>query len=458
MHNALSYNSKVNNIATDVNCITPGMIYVDINHKSKADFFEVFRKGASLIVTDRNIFDNSLPIIVVKDIEWAYLRLLNSLHDNILNKINFIAIYGGNQGDLIANILNTLFKKCSFNNSQLTYNAKHFNTQAICNTDIERFFYHIMDCFDSGIKIIPLSMDFDKCSDPMQAFISDNTDCLIIENSTYLDFIMKGSEDVKKPLIINIDKSHNLTIIKDKTEDFVITYGLGKKASVTATSIGYGECTSFNYCLQRSFYSRSKKAIEPFETPLSIRGLGINRVYSALAAISCALYYDMDIKNIKESLMEYSENGRNLLIKRYDKFALIDNFCIDYLGIKETLETVQLLDYQNLYLLVSYNLFSKIQNESVAVGNLLELVVSANVKQIIISDFTDENNNKLNFELVMVKTRQNNIDLKLVGNPANAVTLILNNINKKDALLILGGEEFNATKTIVDLLLTEEIS
>lgn len=456
MHKVLPYNFGVNSITTDINCITPGMIYVDINHKSLDDFFVVFQNGASLIITDSSFFDNNLPIVKVKNVEWAYFNLLNILYENILNKVSFIAVYGGSQGNIIVNILNTIFKKCCFSINQSDCNTTFFNAQAKLNSGFECFFHHIIDCFIHGINTIPVSMDFDSGDNPLKGFISGNIDCLILENGPYLDIIDKSCEAVKKPIITNIDKPNNLALI-NKNEDFIITYGLSKKASVTATSIDYGEYTNFNYCLQRSFMSKTHKVLEPFETPLSIRGLGINRIYSALAAISCALYYDMDMKHIEESLMEYSEKGRNLLIKGYEKFTLIDNFCIDYSGVKETFEMVQLLDYQSLYMLISYKLFSKIQSEPEIARNFLELIMSANVKEIVISDFALGCDKDLNFKIVMEVSKQNNIDLKMVSGLANAITHILNNIDKKDALLILGGKEFNTSKIITELLLAEEI-
>lgn len=456
MHKDLPYNFKVNNVATDINCITPGMIYVDIGHKNRDDFYIAFQKGASLIITDGSISDSSLPIVKVEDVEWAYLRLLNILYENLLDKVSFISIYGGSQGNIVANILGTIFKKYRFNGNLAGSYTLSFGEGAIFNWDIEGFFNYTMDCFINGINIIPISMEFVSKSSSLQEFISRNTDCLIIENCPSLDF--KGNVKTEKPLIINIDKPLNLEMIKDETSDFIITYGLSKKASVTATSIDYGEYTNFNYCLQRNFFSKTQKMIEPFETPLSIRGLGINRIYSALAAVSCALYYDMDMKLIKKSLMEYSEKGRNLLIKGYDKFTLIDNFCTDYSGVKETFEMIQLLDYQSLHLLVSQNLINKIQSEPKMADNLLELIMNSNVKEVIISDYIESFNNESICQATIKTAKQNNINIKTVSGLANAITYILSIINKNDALLILGGKEFNTSKTIVELLITEEIS
>ncbi len=457
MHKALPYSFKTNNVCTDIDSIIPGMIYVDMNRKNNENFYTAFQKGASLIITDSDIIETGLPVIKVKDVEWAYLKLLDILNGNILDEIHFIAIYGGNQGNIVANILGSIFKKCYFSNDRIgsLFDISLFTSQTMYNFYIEGLFHYIMDCYMHNIKTIPLSMGINNYS--LVPIICQNINCIIIDNYSPQGLIKEESFTAVKPIIINVDKPYGLGMINDKMDNFIITYGFNKKASVTATSINYGECTDFNYCLQRSFLTKSGNIVEPFETPLSIKGLGVNKLYAALASISCALYYDVDMGFIKDSLMDYSEKGRNLSVKEYDNFILIDNYCNDFSDLKETLDMVQLYDYQTLYLLISNNLVNQIQADQALIKTFFDSMMSSNVKEIVIANLTQITDNNTNFDNFIIQAKQLNISISEVIGLSNATIHILNTINSKDVLLLLGGKEFNSSKTIVDLLLTKEI-
>jgi UDP-N-acetylmuramate-alanine ligase len=43
----------------------------------------------------------------------------------------------------------------------------------------------------------------------------------------------------------------------------------------------------------------------------SFEGSGKPRIYNALAAITCGLYYDLDISDIKESIESYKGSARH---------------------------------------------------------------------------------------------------------------------------------------------------
>ena len=64
--------------------------------------------------------------------------------------------------------------------------------------------------------------------------------------------------------IINTDDPHGLELVRDNPKLLILTYGLGAKASITASSIDVNSLgTSYTYCLQRSFTSVMGSDVEP---------------------------------------------------------------------------------------------------------------------------------------------------------------------------------------------------
>ena len=225
------------------------------------------------------------------------------IYGNPIKKVSFIPIFGGNRGNIVAKILESVFKKWFLKVKQKN---ELLDFSDLCiplkyGFYVEDFFYYILNCIAHDITVIPIPYDSNIYS--LEPMIGSNSECAIIIESSFINDNNAFKAKNGKPLIINIDEPYALAMINGKNENIIITYGLSKKAAVTATSIDYGEYTCFNYCLQRTLYTRKGAALEPFETPLSIKGLGINKFNAALASVSCALYYDVDLDCIKESLM-----------------------------------------------------------------------------------------------------------------------------------------------------------
>ena len=87
-------------------------------------------------------------------------------------------------------------------------------------------------------------------------------------------------------------------MLRSNNNILVITYGLGSKSTVNASSIDEGFATSFSYCLQRGITTLSGVEIEPFEYPIVSNLLKNYSIYNALSAITACLLLDIPIKDI----------------------------------------------------------------------------------------------------------------------------------------------------------------
>ena len=304
--------------------ISPGMVYIDLNLKNRRGIYAAYKNGASQIITNRSFSNPSIPIIKVKDIEATYLSLLNLSYEKPIEKVNFIGVYGSNRGDIVVSMLETIFANY-FSQSAIKKELTDYTYALVSeklNSIAERFFYYLLLCLSNNISIVPLNYSIDLAR--FESIIKHRYDCNILIDENLTTYNMIYNNGAGKPLIINIDEPDILKVINAENENIVITYGLNKKAAVTATSIEYGEITEFNYCLQRTFYSKSGGIVEPFEVPISVKGLGINKIYSALAAISCALYYDIGLDCIKGALTQV-EDKEALLIFGDDGMHLTES-------------------------------------------------------------------------------------------------------------------------------------
>ncbi|MDR1066864.1 MAG: hypothetical protein LBL35_05465 [Clostridiales bacterium] len=97
-------------------------------------------------------------------------------------------------------------------------------------------------------------------------------------------------------LLINTDDEGAVRMIKDNKAP-IITFGLNPKASVTASSVVESEYSTILCCVQRTLATFTGAAVEPQEFALNITGSSL-RPIAALAAVSAALYWDVQPENI----------------------------------------------------------------------------------------------------------------------------------------------------------------
>lgn len=437
-------------ITTDSDNSAPGMIYIDMDQKGRKGIYKAYKNGVSLIITDKSVSDPQIPIIKVKDIEETYFTLLNIMYGRPIDKINLVGVYGGGKGDLVVNLLDGIFAK-HFTNSVEKIELTDFTYAVVSDkfkSTAEKLFYYILLCISNNIRVIPINY----CSDikKYELVLEPRYDCNIL-----IDEYPGGSNEIygigsEKPLFINIDNPYILKAIDGENKNIVITFGLNKKAAVTATSIEYGEITRFNYCLQRTFSSKTGTLIEPFELPVAIKGLGIDKVYSALAAISCALYYDIGLECIKESLYEYDDRGGDFSIVKNNNFILVNSYCITENDYKETFEKMQMLDYKDLYVIISDAKLYYKDFRRFVFGLANEWSISLDIKELIM--VSDEKINIINDYQQFAK----NIKVKHFDQLSKAVMSIIGHLTNRDVLLVVGGDEVYSSQFIIELLIQDK--
>jgi UDP-N-acetylmuramoyl-L-alanyl-D-glutamate--2,6-diaminopimelate ligase len=233
-----------------------------------------------------------------------------------------------------------------------------------------------------------------------------------------------------------------------------ITYGLNKKAIVTASSIDIDEITCFNYCVQRSFQTRSGAHIEPFEIPVRLKVLGSHNIYNALAVITCGLYYDWDIEHIKDSIESYNAPARHFE-KIYDgDFAIIDNYCSSIHDYIAAFDSMQILSYQNLILVISVSQDSNPALHGEKAKLITEWARILKCKEVILTSCMDGDSHIGELPLRNVKIyrkifKENDIPFRYYHLLHHAIEKGLSLLDRNDLLVMLGSNEMSAAYRIV---------
>ena len=139
----------------------------------------------------------------------------------------------------------------------------------------------------------------------------------VLNLELYFDILIQKSlkqEDYKNPyiknivskakyIIMNIDDEDSRYILDGNMKGLIITYGINKKATITASSISISNNSQFNLCLQREYKTINGIKIEPMEIPIILNSIGKPNIYHGLGAISCGLSCGISIEQIKKALL-----------------------------------------------------------------------------------------------------------------------------------------------------------
>ncbi|NLK36063.1 MAG: hypothetical protein GX301_11635 [Gracilibacteraceae bacterium] len=404
-------------VTADSQKVRPGMIYIDLScRRNRRRIYEAYEKGACLIFTPYNISDPELPVIRVESPRDTLYMLFEKFFEKQRNHAKLVGVFGENDNSILVELLQSIFLTDII---PITINISKNN-----------FSYIDSIGFDSAIFT-------DRCT----------------LGKHYVYGLSYG-----KAAIINYDVYYELNSAERLKDIELITYGLNKKAVATASSIDVEEITCFNYCVQRSFQTKSGKRIEPFEIPVKLNVLGSHSIYAALAAITCGLYYDADISDIKESIEGYKASARHFQKIYEDGFTIIDNYCNSVIDYSAAFESIQILNYENLVLIinVSQDTNPDIHEEKAAM--IAEWINILKCKKVILTSCMDGDSHIREFPLKSIRIykktfRENDVSFRYYHLLHHAIEKALSILKRNDLLVLLGSEEMNAASRIVNKLL-----
>lgn len=444
-------------VTADCKKVLPGMVFVDINDdKNRKEIYKAFDNGASLIFTTQNITDPKLPVIKVSNVYETMLILLNKHFDKPQDKVKLIAVSGSNDKAIA---LDLLYKLLEDKSNKIETDEEAVFREYVGSFDsltIEDMYEYIDKFASSGKHLTPMIVD-----NKMKYFKFINGfkfDCALItgvDSFDYIDsnyvmdsirsFISQITEG--KPIFVNNDDNLVLKALESSKNNIVVTYGLNKKAAVTATSIDINEQTNFNYCLQRSFTTSSGNVLEPFEMPISINMLGSGNIHNALAAITCALYYDVDMLHIRNTLMTYIGLERRFKVSAINGVCIVDNYSSSPGDLDKTFEGVQMLNFSRLLVLMSTNDWEEIEGYIKVFNQWSEVL---GIEEVILTGCVDIDSEAVPISIHDIRTlkRELNdcINIRYIDSLQEAVKYFAAKTKTGDLLVLVGSNTMNTAK------------
>ncbi len=265
--------------------------------------------------------------------------------------------------------------------------------------------------------------------------------------------IRKLFKRTKKFVILNTDEEKSINLIENNNDALIVTYGFNKKSTVTASSFQITNSINFNFCLQRQLLTLNGDEIEPFEIPITLDLIGKWNIYYALAAIIGSICYNIKINIINAALKNIRSLGREYEKVYEADYLIIDNYCKDSLALNLTFETIQNLKYKELIIFWGIEIDEGIVSIKENIDVIISWLPILGVNTLL---FHVDNQNKLIEDNIKIMLEKKGVDFSIYYDLKLSIGKGIELLNKNDILLLVGGENLNRAKEIINLELANK--
>ncbi len=312
---------KVRGVTSDFGQVEKDYIFVDITNKTRNNNDSIdsaIKKGAVIVYTERDVYKKNCIIKKVDDTIKTLAELCNEFYDYPSDKCFVIGVTGISGRTRTINLIHRIvdnygIKIGIIGTLNVKIGEKQYSSGSAALTT-EDIYYYLNKMVEEDIKVVV--MDIPLYGLKYEKVYGIKFDIAIHTNTKQNHFNLRETFDdyieSKKQLfdnlhtgkiaLINYDDRYALNMLKNNSNILVITYGLGLKSTVNASSIDTDFMMSFNYCLQRGITTLSGTEIEPFEHPIVSNSLKGHDIYNALSAITTCLLLNIPIKGIVSAI------------------------------------------------------------------------------------------------------------------------------------------------------------
>lgn len=358
-------NITINDIRMDHRQIKEGDVFICIEGFTVDghDFAkEAFRKGASIIISERSFTDTDIPHIIVPNTIRALALVSNKFFNYPTNDLTLVGITGTNGKTTTTYLLEKIFQQHELATGLIgTIQLKiGKETKALKNTtpdalQLQTYFAEMVQK-----KIDIAFMEVSSHALDLGRVYGTNFDIAVFTNLSqdHLDYhktmehylesksllfsgLGNAYTDQPKIAIVNNDDKHS-EFIKRKTMQSIVTYGIENDAHIRATNIE-------NTLHGTAFTVSTPKGKMTIKSKLN----GIFNVYNMLAAIAVAFVQQVPLQTIKEALDTMSGvDGRFERVDIGQEFAVIVDYAHTPDSLENVLQTIQQFAEKKIYTVV----------------------------------------------------------------------------------------------------------
>lgn len=453
-------------VTADSQKVRPGYMFVAIRGEEQDGnkfVHQAIKNGASLIVSEKALENISTPKIQVKDARRTLINMSALFHEVPENRINAIGVTGTNGKTTTARMIHKIFKEA-------TKDIVLIQDKKITSPLSGKIYKDLYNANQRGIQWAV--MEVSSHSLKQQRVEGNPFDTAIFTNIFYdhlsyhknfedyfssKKLLFQGLQENKRA-IINGDDPWALKLLEEKKNIYIITYGLNSKSTITASSIDIGEKIYFNYCLQRSLDSYQNNTIEVQEFPIEINVLGYHNIYNALAAITTALIYDIDVETIQRALKKFTPVHRRLEYVEIPPYSVLDDYAHNPNSLENAFQTLQTIDYKKINVVISIRGNRGIEiNEKNAeiIANWCLLLQIKNIYITESEEFVEENDkvDPLERQAFLKVLEERSVPYQFNPSLEKSIKELLSRIEKEDLIMLLGAQGMDQGQNIIKKLI-----
>lgn len=457
-------NIKILGITCDSRKVKEGYIFVALsgeNFDGNNFIMDAVKRGAVMVYTEKAINNINIPIKKVNNARKALAELCNAFYDYPTEKLKIIGVTGTNGKTtttcLIYNILRSYGLSVGLIGTlSVKINDKQY-ASSLTTPDAENMYQYLDTMVKEGVRFVIMEVSSHGLKTERVHGIKFDIAIHTNIERDHLNFhkTMEDYINSKKKLfnnlrsgkfaLINLDDFHGLKLLEGNDHFVVITYGLGAKATITASSIDIDFPISFNYCLQRGITTIAQTEIEPFEYPFIINLIGKHNIYNALAAITTCILLDIPIEFISNSIKQFKSIPRRTEIIYNKEVTIIDDFSHNPASYDTVFQSIQSIPYRNVHIVNALRggrgaEINKENAQTLAqwaeIININTITITSSIDCISAGDQVSEDEKRV-FKEVLKNAKINFTYKEILS---EAIEYALFQLEKGDILLLLGAQ------------------
>lgn len=457
-------NIGIKGVTCDSRKIKRGYAFVAIKGEEKDgnDFIdEAIGKGASIIFTENDIVRENVLIKKVENARQTLGNLCNAFYDYPSEKLKIIGVTGTNGKTTTTHLIYHMLKSYGISTGligtlNIKINDKEYKTK-LTTPDAEVIYAYLNKMVEEKVEAVVMEVSSHGLKNDrvwgIKYDIAVHTNIerdhmnfhktledYIASKKKLFDYLPQG-----KVAVINLDDNHGIRLLDNNNHILVVTYGLSAKSTITASSIDTDFTTSFTFCLQRGLTTMAGVDIEAFEYPININLLGKHNIYNTLAAVTCGLIMDVPIDHMAKSIKSFTGVPRRMEIIYKGEYTIIDDFSHNPASYESVFESVQSMQYRNLYIVnairgsrgidINYEI-AEILKQWHPILKIKDMIITAS------SDYTESKDavNKKERDIFIEVLSRNNISFKYQDKLRDSIKKAISMLEKGDLLMLLGAQ------------------